>query len=393
MDRKLIVFTLRGLVAILIAILMFSANSEAKLQKFKKRKANQSAAQVSPDSQDKLFARQADASFVDEFVEPAGYCDSEENLCDSDYASCGSSVGCNRRRVSNRASVRAYVGFEATSLQPRFEQNIAFTTMEGDNGTFESFSDTEFDYDLEFAPRVWLGLDFSDGLGWRITWWEFDHEPAKASANPPLNTFGSINHPTFGGVDISSTTSTDTFSAASGLEAYTIDLEAIKRTSFSSWDLAVGGGIRYAHAEQSYLAQLRDNTNTLRGEIDYRQSIEGIGPTLSLGAYRSLSVSTGFFCNARGSVLFGDGESQLTAGEDLDLSTPFTTTSITNRDDLLSIGDLQVGLRWQSCSNRLHRPFFSLALEGQIWNGAGSATSEDGALGFFGVTSGFGLDW
>jgi len=265
-------------------------------------------------------------------------------------------------------------------------------------GTFESITETEFDYDLEFSPRVWFGLDFYDGLGWRVTWWEFDHAPAEKTTSPPANGFGEVRNPPFGqtdfgDVDISSTIPGDIFSAASGLEAYTIDIETLKRTSFCSWDLAIGGGIRYANIEQSYSSQLSNNDGLALGQIDYRQSIEGIGPTVSLAASRSLSASLGFFCNARGSILFGDGESLLSAGEDLDQNVPLLTTITTRRDDLLSIGDLQVGFRWQSCSGRLHRPFLSIALEGQIWNGAGNATSEDGSLGFFGFTSGFGLDW
>jgi len=101
------------------------------------------------------------------------------------------------------------------------------------------------------------------------------------------------------------------------------------------------------------------------------------------------------FCKARGSVLFGDGESHLNAGEDLDLTNSFTTTRVTSRDDLLSIAEIQVGVRWQARSyrGRILTPFLTTAFEGQIWNGAGNASSEEGNLGFFGFNSGFGVNW
>jgi hypothetical protein len=288
-----------------------------------------------------------------------------------------------------------FAGFEATFVKPRFENNVAFTTMEADGASFESFTDTEFDYDLEFTPRVFLGWRHDDSVGLRATWWQFDHAAATASANPPANGFGSITHPTFGSVDISSIIPTDTFTAAADLNAYTIDIEATRETGFCGWDLGVAGGLRYAHSEQGYSAELRDDTAALRGSIEYRQSIEGFGPTISLSAYRPIAGDAGFFCKARGSVLFGDGKSTLAAVEDADLTTPFNTSRTTNRDDLLSIGEIQLGFRWQSLAKRgqPYRPFLTAAMEGQIWNGAGSATSEDGSLGFFGFNTGAGLTW
>ncbi|MCA9167400.1 MAG: hypothetical protein KDB23_07010, partial [Planctomycetales bacterium] len=92
------------------------------------------------------------------------------------------------------------------------------------------------------------------------------------------------------------------------------------------------------------------------------------------------------------SILFADGESKLDAGEDLDLTTPFLTDKVTSRDDLLPIGELQVGLEWQPPATRYAmQPFVRAALEGQIWSGAGNATSEDGNLGLLGFHVGIGF--
>jgi hypothetical protein len=317
------------------------------------------------------------------FIEPASYCDS--CACGEDCnVGCGDSVCCDTCGPCPQRP-RFYTSFEATFVKPRIEDNVAFTTMEADGASFESFGDTEFNYDLEFTPRIFLGWQRANGVG---------HGAATASGNPPANGFGSVTHPAFGDVDISSVIPTDTFSAASDLNAYTLDIEGTKETSFCGWGLGIAGGVRYAYSEQSYLAELRDNANTLRGRIDYRQSIEGLGPTISLSAYRPIATDAGFFCKARGSVLFGDGESMLNAVEDADLTTPFNTARATGRDDLLSIGEIQLGFRWQSLGHRgqTYRPFLSAALESQFWNGAGNATSEDGSLGFFGFITAIGVD-
>lgn len=333
--------------------------------------------------------RQSDDIMFDKRVEPTGYCDP----CD-----CGADVGCGNSVCSSSLScsvpkARFYGGFEAVFVEPRFESNAAFTVMQADGSTFESFSDREFSYDLNLSPRAFVGWQNREGVGLRATWWLYDEAAATASDNPPSNGFGAITHPPFGDVDISSSIPTDTFTANSSLNLYTIDLEATREGEFCGWTVGVAGGIRYAFTEQTYLAQLQNSTDVLRGQIDYNHSIEGIGPTIFLSAYRPIACDAGFFTKARGSVLFGNSQSHLSAGEDLDLTTSFSTTRTTGRDDLLSVGEIQLGFLWQSASRRLYRPFLSLAMEGQIWNGAGNASSEDGSLGFFGFNSGAGLTW
>jgi hypothetical protein len=290
---------------------------------------------------------------------------------------------------------RWFAGFEATFLQPRFDNNVAFTVMSSNGTSFEDFADAEFDYGLEFSPRAFAGVQYDDGLGLQATWWQFDHEASAASASPPANGFGRITHPPFGDVDISTTIPGDTFTAASGLNAYTIDLEMTKQAQFRSWELGVAGGVRYAHIEQTYLAQTTDSGDDQLGQIDFRHEIECIGPTLSLSGALPLIQSIDFYCRGRGSLLFGEASSRLNAGEDLDLSTPFTTTKNTSRDDLLPIADLQLGLKWNGArrGEASWQPFASVAMEAQHWSGAGNAASETGNLGFFGIAASAGVSW
>jgi hypothetical protein len=400
MDRYGINFSLPSFAVMLAAaITIFHSNGAAA------ERMNPFIVQASPATERKSSFAEQESSYVEQESyneycdcdectqgEPACSCDDGccgDGYCDDVY--CGDPVGYQPRHWH----AGFYAGFEATFVKPRFSDNSAFTLMEADGASFESFTDTQFNYDLEFTPRVFIGWQQSSNLGLRATWWQFDHSAANASASPPANGFGSIDPPSFGTIDLSTNIPTDAYAAASNLNAYTIDIEATKQSSFCGWDLGVGCGIRYANAEQSYNAQLRDANNGLRGQIDFQHSLEGFGPTISLDAYRPIGYQFSIFCKARGSILFGDGESQLIAGEDLDLTTPLNTTHSTSRDDLLSIGEIQLGSRWQGrkVRGRSYRPFCSIAMEGQIWNGAGTATSEDGTLGFFGFNAGAGVSW
>ena len=256
--------------------------------------------------------------------------------------------------------------------------------MESDGDTFESFQDTEFEYDLDFAPRVWLAYEFQEGSGVRVTYWQFDHSANGVTASPPENGFGQITHPPFGAVDISTTIPSDVFSAASDLNAYSIDVEFARNLDFGGWSFAAGAGLRYASVKQTYRAQLRDDNATLLGTIDFNHNLRGLGPTISVTAGRPLPRCWTAFAAARASLLFGDGESRLVAGEDLDLTSPFNTRRANSRDDVFSIGELQLGLEWSPCCLGCWKPFLRGAFEGQLWSGVGNASSEDGDLGFVG---------
>lgn len=94
---------------------------------------------------------------------------------------------------------------------------------------------------------------------------------------------------------------------------------------------------------------------------------------------------------ARGSLLFGDGTSSLTAIEDADLANAFTTRHDTSRDDLLPIGEMQVGLLWTPVIGGTWQPYMHAAFEAQHWGGAGNSYSEDGDLGFYGFNLALGF--
>ncbi|MFN3150237.1 Lpg1974 family pore-forming outer membrane protein [Bremerella sp.] len=306
--------------------------------------------------------------FMEESPMPMGYQTCQTNTCQAHWVA----------------------GFEATFLKPHFSSNPAYTLMESDGTSFENFTDVEFDYDLQFAPRVYLGLQ-GEEIGLRATWWHFENDPSVLTAQPPANGFGSITPPTFGTIDISTTVPGSSFQAGTGLTAYTIDLDVTRQYRLSCWQIGAFGGLRYAEIDQKYLAQTTNASGLLTGQIDYQHGLSGIGPTMGLYASVPVANCIELFSEARGSILFGKATSQLTAGEDLDLTTPFTTTTSSSRDEVMTIGEVELGLRWQGCRRRCWQPFGTVALEGQTWGDAGNATSEDGSVGFFGFNASLGF--
>jgi hypothetical protein len=228
-------------------------------------------------------------------------------------------------------------------------------------------------------------------------WWQFDHDANALRQQPPANGLGLVSPPTFLNVDISSNVATDVFTAATGLNAYVIDIEATKEGQFAAWRMGMACGIRFGSVDQTYLTELRNTGNTLRGRIDYRHRNEGIGPTLSLNSSLPITQSVDLFAAGRGSLLFGQATSRLVAAEDLDLTTPLTTVKDTTRDDLLPTAELQLGFRWNGAQWRGGvvdwRPYATLAMESQYWGGVGNAVSEVGNLGFFGFAASGGVTW
>jgi hypothetical protein len=294
--------------------------------------------------------------------------------------------------ISPRA-FRLVGGVDLTFVQPFFENNDALIVVESDGVTFENIQGIDFDYGAEFAPRVWLKSEWRDGGGIRGAYWQFDHSSGQVAADAPGNAFGRVSPPNrFGGIDITANAPGERLTAQSSLNVFAIDLEGVKDARLENWRLVVSGGVRYAEIDQRYQARL-ENNGVLAGEIDFRHQIDGFGPTVAILAERPLPAAFTLFTDARIALLFGDGTARLSAGEDLDLVNPFQTTAVFTRDDLLFVAETRIGVLWGPQIFRQWYPFIGIALEGQFWDGAGSASSTEGNMGLFGLNVMLGASW
>jgi hypothetical protein len=79
-------------------------------------------------------------------------------------------------------------------VHPYFSHNPAFVIAhrQGTSGASPAVSQTtDFDYDVEFGPRVSFGVTGPGGIGFRSSWWQFDFEtsvPTFASQDATLRT-------------------------------------------------------------------------------------------------------------------------------------------------------------------------------------------------------------
>jgi hypothetical protein len=278
-------------------------------------------------------------------------------------------------------TVRWPTGIELTFLRPQFPDNVAFSIDGGRN------QELDFEYDVELSPRLWFGYQRCDGLGWRIAWWEFSHSPDSIFTQPQANE--TISLPTIDGLELSSNTSADRMLAASILNAYTWDWEITKHTAHQGGTMDFSLGVRYALADQSYFAEIRNSSGVLLSGLKFDHWIRGVGPTVSLTGSQFINCETNLFVRGRGSVLLGDHKSDLIA------ATPTLVRRHESNGETLSIVELQAGFGWE-LDRRVRnpfQPFALLAFEGQFWSGPGNASTADGDAWLLGVTLGGGCRW
>lgn len=282
-------------------------------------------------------------------------------------------------------------GYAFVFLQPHYENDIAFTTTL-DDGSFQRISDTSFNNDLKLTPRVWVEICKPNQLGFRVTYWGFDHgSPVRQGEVTNAGTETIAAPVPFSDLAINATQAGDVLRATSGLQMSVIDFEGTKWTDFCSWQFGATAGLRYATIQQAYSALVSDSQGALQNAISTSHRFDGIGPTLSVEARRPMGGLT-WFSMARGSLVYGDGKSGYNSFEDITpVAVGRTSVGRFNRNDVLTIAELQLGVEWckQCCGGQ--RLFCRTALEGQVWQGAGSPTSESGDLGLFGFHVALGM--
>jgi hypothetical protein len=321
-----------------------------------------------------------------------------DSCCGSGYGDCcgdtcgGCDACCQESCCAHEFCFAA--GYAFVFLKPHFENDIAFTTTTQVTGG-QQIGETGFDYDLEVTPRVWLEICKPTQLGFRVTYWQFDHASPRRDAEvgagqvvQPPNDFAVP----LGADPIAfAATTGDFFRAQADLKIDVLDFEGTKWTDFCSWQFGTTGGLRYAALRHSYDVEIFNDDDELEDLLDSSHRFDGIGPTFSVEARRPMGCLT-WFSMGRGSLLYGNGKRSFRA---LDTITPggvgLTTTSLHRRNDVVTAAELQVGLEWcnQCCSGK--RFFCRTAMEGQVWQGFGNASEEDGDLGLFGFHVALGL--
>jgi hypothetical protein len=295
--------------------------------------------------------------------------------------------------AANRSEASWYSGFDIVIAQPLYSNNLGLKSSNQPSPQQFNVQNNEFAFDYEASPRVWLGYQAPNEVGLRAVWWQYAAQANALSISPSASGFGRVEHPSFGDIDISAITPTELITAAADLEAYTIDLELTRQDSFGAGEVLLSGGLRFASLNQSYNAALWNANAVQAGEIDFRQDVRGLGPTISAMLKRSLTNRWHWYASGRGSLLLGEGNELLQAGEDLDFVNPQRTSETSQRDQMLPIVDVQLGTSMQlpevwGMQNVL-RGGWEMSWWGDVGNSAGAASD----LGFAGFTIGAETRW
>ncbi len=236
-------------------------------------------------------------------------------------------------------------GAELTFLQPHHSNGIV------------GYDGTDMRFDLEPAPRFWMGWVRPSGVGFRVRYWDFDHTARE------LSRFGQgsiMDHVRY--------------------DMATLDIELTDIIQLDGlWELTLSGGARYVDFdERNY------TTDILSGDLlnshSYRASLWG--PTLGAEIRRPVWRCFSVFANVRGSILFGDERE-------------YFRDTVVDRElcNVKSIAEMQLGTEWSRPTRFGGRWFVRGAVEAQYWNSFSGEYDFDGGetVGLFGFALSAGL--
>src|SRR5262249_49501055 len=142
----------------------------------------------------------------------------------------------------------AYAIVDFQVLAPFWNNNAAYTFGDGD---FTGQKDLRFN--MQFVPKITLGFNSCNGLGFRTYWWGMA-VGAKDLSNFPTGTGTDTDrisqHPL--GLGFDDVEQGDDFLVKAHLAMNVWNVEVTDRVEVGLWDLLVAGGLRYAHVAQRY---------------------------------------------------------------------------------------------------------------------------------------------
>jgi hypothetical protein len=303
-------------------------------------------------------------------------------------------------------------------VQPAFKGNPAFIVTQQPHGAPAPIGSqaVEFSYVPVVTPRLIVGFECDSDCGFRTSWWYLDQNaPTMQIFNKgpaaQVTTFTSVPLP--GGIpNVTSPSTTgsklgvfnDVISFDSYLHLDVWDFEVFRDWQWGNWSVRGSGGVRYTYITQNYVVQRgnsgRVNATTVLNadftDLESGHNFTGVGPTVALDGLRPIG-DTGFaiYGVGRSSMLFG-GERGHTSRLSRQVQTvttggkptQTTTSAIANFSDqsaiCMPVEEFEVGAEYAR-RIRSHEIFVRSGFVSQSWFDAGSATSNHGYLGFFGL--------
>jgi hypothetical protein len=193
------------------------------------------------------------------------------------------------------------------------------------------------DYNLNAACRVWVGREWSNGLGWRVTYWTFSDS---ASLELPPGSAGS--------------------GMSSELNFYTVDMEFTRQAKLLSWDIYSSIGARIGGVDTAEMANVSKSTGVVN------EHFLGGGLTFSIGTRQALGESHwSLYGGFRGSLLYGMTSFDMYADvHDYVSFSGHLSGSVA--DQVVSILELQLGVQYERCT-QFGLVFGRAGVETQLW--------------------------
>jgi hypothetical protein len=299
-------------------------------------------------------------------------------------------------------------------IQPFFQNNLAYTvfveqtkdtvldpTNPNTHTVAEAADRVDVHHHMDAAPLVWLGWMNEDDFGVRGRWWGLREGTSQTISLPPFSGTFQVGmnggHPVIVASGTLATISSaaplglmafgDTLGIQHGAEATAFnvstelsiqvgDLEVQQGFQAASCRFLVTGGIRLLSLDQTYNAYDAQSASPIElRSLLSSYKFGGVGPTLSLELHRPLNDSgVSLYSMARGSVVFGSADQNATFfGQELRNDDPNPQFATEHRERALPIGELEAGVEYGQSVGRSWL-FGQLALVGQEWFGAGSAS-------------------
>lgn len=231
------------------------------------------------------------------------------------------------------------------------------------------------------APRLWLGYQFGEKWGVVGRYWSIQ---ASESHKPHLVP-GTTELPNFA-----------TEIATNRADAYSVDVEAIRRWRPGQWEIDTSVGSRYVNMNTEATVQafgVFTTGNFVNLNFGNGYGFDGTGVTYGTAIKRPICDSRfHFFASGRGSHLAGQTDSfGRVAGTVASApSTPLlgaATVTRNNSDATMDIWEMQVGTQLDfglQCLPKA-KAFFRAAFEGQLWEIDGRPTGGAGFGGTIGT--------
>ena len=254
-------------------------------------------------------------------------------------------------------------------LQSYWENNPAYGTFNVVNNP-STYSQIDFDWDVETAWDFWLETVGSSGLGTRFRYWQFDNG---LSETPAISQDGNdgVVLPRPLGLEINSFGGPHTFQFASGLEIHVIDLEVLKQFRHRNWQWEASTGIRIASTTQEYYGARLNNPAPIA--VRMRHDFDGVGPMLGLSGRRVLGSSgLSLFARSRTALLFGDVDEIGTVT--IVNANAVSSAANASRTDLMPVAEMELGAAFNRDLGAA-TAFIELAWVANVWFGAGNSSN------------------